>query len=76
MLCGCYFVYVINDGILVVDVLVGYVLISFLFFMVYEISFFLGGIYMSIWECFVKDENGDVIKNVKVWCIIEDVFEG
>ncbi|RFU35473.1 hypothetical protein B7463_g911, partial [Scytalidium lignicola] len=74
--CGRYFAWASNEGVTVVDASVGHVITSLPTPNVYELGFSPRGSYIITWERPFKDENGDAVKNLKVWQTVEDVPEG
>ncbi|KAH8819492.1 eukaryotic translation initiation factor eIF2A-domain-containing protein [Xylogone sp. PMI_703] len=74
--CGRYFAWASNDGVFVIDASVGYVITTLPTPNVYELGFSPRGSYIITWERPSKDENGDAVKNLKVWRTVEDVPEG
>ena len=43
---------------------------------VYELGFSPAGTYIITWQRPTKDENGDAVKNLKVWRTIDEAAEG
>ncbi|KAH8595281.1 eukaryotic translation initiation factor eIF2A-domain-containing protein [Bisporella sp. PMI_857] len=71
--CGRYFAWATNVAVTVVDTSAGHVITSLAIPNVYEIGFSPKGSYISTWERYSKDENGDAVKNLKVWRTVEDI---
>ncbi|RAL64615.1 hypothetical protein DID88_001648 [Monilinia fructigena] len=74
--CGRYFAWASNDGVNVVRSSDGHVITSLPAPNVYELGFSPRGTYIITWERPSKDENGDAVKNLKIWRTVEDVPEG
>ena len=74
--CGRYFAWADNEGVTVVDASVGHVITTLPTPNVYELGFSPRGSYIITWERSSKDENGDAVKNLKVWRTAEDIAEG
>ncbi|TVY80617.1 Eukaryotic translation initiation factor 2A [Lachnellula suecica] len=74
--CGRYFAWASVEGVTVVDASVGHVITTLPTPNVYELGFSPRGSYIITWERSSKDENGDAVKNLKVWRTAEDVPEG
>jgi translation initiation factor 2A len=73
---GRYFAYTTNESVVVVETYTGHVVTTLNIPMVYELGFSPKGSYLITWERPSKDENGDAVKNLKVWRTVEDVEEG
>lgn len=74
--CGRYFAWASADGVTVIDAFVGHVITTLPTPNVYELGFSPRGSYIITWERPCKDENGDAVKNLKVWHTVEQVPEG
>ena len=74
--CGRYFAWASNEGVTAVDASTGKVLTSLPTPNVYELGFSPRGSYIITWERPSKDENGDAVKNLKVWRTVEEGTEG
>ncbi|RDL32569.1 Translation initiation factor eIF-2A [Venustampulla echinocandica] len=74
--CGRYFAWASNDGVTVVDASVGHVITTLPTPNVYELGFSPHGSYLITWERPSKDENGDAVKNLKVWRTVEQLPAG
>ena len=61
-----------NRRVAVVDASVGHVVNSFTAQNVYELGFSPLGTFVITWQRPSKDENGDAVKNLKVWRVIEE----
>ncbi|KAF4637792.1 hypothetical protein G7Y89_g270 [Cudoniella acicularis] len=73
--CGRYFAWASNDGVTVIDASVGHVITTLPTPNVYELGFSPRGSYIITWERPSKDENGDAVKNLKVWHTVEELPE-
>lgn len=69
---GRYFAWASPDKVTVVDASVGHVVTELPAENVYEIGFSHAGTYIITWQRPSKDENGDAVKNLKVWRTIDD----
>lgn len=74
--CGRYFAWANPDGVKVVETSNGNVVTNLSMTHVFEIGFSPHGSYLITWERSSKDENGDSVKNLKVWKTVEDLAEG
>ncbi|KAH8687127.1 eukaryotic translation initiation factor eIF2A-domain-containing protein [Tricladium varicosporioides] len=74
--CGRYFAWASNEGVTVIDASVGHVITTLPTPNVYELGFSPRGSYIITWERPSKDENGDAVKNLKVWRTAEELPEG
>lgn len=74
--CGRYFAWASNEGVTVIDASVGHVITYLPIPNVYELGFSPRGSYIITWERPSKDENGDAVKNLKVWHTVEEVAPG
>lgn len=74
--CGRYFAWASNEGVTINDAWVGHVITTLPTPNVYELGFSPNGSFIITWERPSKDANGDAVKNLKVWRVIEDVAEG
>ncbi|MCJ1391658.1 hypothetical protein MMC18_004523 [Xylographa bjoerkii] len=70
--CGRYFAWASPDQVTVVDASVGHVITSLNAQNVYEIGFSPLGTFIITWQRPAKDENGEAVKNLKVWRVIEE----
>ncbi|KAK2753833.1 hypothetical protein FQN55_000197 [Onygenales sp. PD_40] len=69
--CGRYFAWAAPDCVVIVDPSVGHVITTLPADNVYELGFSPLGTYIITWQRPSKDENGDAVKNLKVWRVIE-----
>ncbi|TGO84943.1 hypothetical protein BPOR_0448g00010 [Botrytis porri] len=74
--CGRYFAWASNDGVDVIDTYVGRTITTLPTPNVYELGFSPLGSYVITWERPSKDENGDAVKNLKIWRTVEEIAEG
>ncbi|OJD22548.1 hypothetical protein ACJ73_06105 [Blastomyces percursus] len=70
--CGRYFAWAAPEGVVIVDASVGHVVTALPADNVYELGFSPLGTYIITWQRPSKDENGDAVKNLKVWRVVED----
>ncbi|EMC99966.1 hypothetical protein BAUCODRAFT_63591 [Baudoinia panamericana UAMH 10762] len=69
---GRFFAWASPDKVFVVDASVGHVVTELPAENVYELGFSHAGTYIITWQRPSKDENGDAVKNLKVWRTIDD----
>ncbi|PGH28679.1 translation initiation factor 2A [[Emmonsia] crescens] len=69
--CGRYFAWAAPEGVVIVDPSVGHVITTLPADNVYELGFSPLGTYIITWQRPSKDDNGDAVKNLKVWRVIE-----
>ncbi|KAK2812270.1 hypothetical protein FQN50_001628 [Emmonsiellopsis sp. PD_5] len=69
--CGRYFAWAAPECVVIVDPSVGHVITTLPADNVYELGFSPLGTYIITWQRPSKDENGDAVKNLKVWRVIE-----
>lgn len=74
--CGRYFAWASTEGVSVIDASVGHVITTLPTPNVYELGFSPRGSYIITWERSSKDENGDAVKNLKVWRTVENLADG
>ncbi|KAI9052588.1 hypothetical protein LZ554_003931 [Drepanopeziza brunnea f. sp. 'monogermtubi'] len=74
--CGRYFAWASPTGVTVIDASVGSVITTLPTPNVFELGFSPRGSYIITWERPSKDENGDAVKNLKIWHTVESVPEG
>ncbi|SZF02055.1 unnamed protein product [Blumeria hordei] len=74
--CGQYFGWASTEGVTVVDSSNGNVITTLNIPNVYELGFSPRGSYLITWERPSKDEEGNAVKNLKVWRTVEEVSEG
>ncbi|EEH34920.1 eukaryotic translation initiation factor 2A [Paracoccidioides lutzii Pb01] len=68
--CGRYFAWAAPEGVVVVDPSVGHIITTLPAENVYELGFSPLGSYIITWQRPSKDENGDAVKNLKVWKVV------
>jgi len=61
-----------NDRVTVIDASVGYMITSLPAQNVYELGFSPLGTFIITWQRPSKDEDGDAVKNLKVWRVVEE----
>jgi len=69
---GRFFAWASPDYVTVVDASVGHVVTTLPANNVYELGFSHSGTYIITWQRPSKDENGDAVKNLKVWRTVDD----
>lgn len=74
--CGQYFGWASTEGVTVVDATGGNVITTLSIPNVYELGFSPRGSYLITWERPSKDEEGNAVKNLKVWRTVEELPEG
>lgn len=74
--CGRYLAWANPEGVTVVDTSSGNVITRLSMTHVFEIGFSPRGSYLITWERSSKDENGDAVKNLKVWRTVEEIVDG
>jgi len=67
---GRYFAYASAENVVVVNASTGDVVSTLNAANVFEVGFSPLGTYIITWQRFSKDENGDAVKNLKVWRVI------
>ncbi|EGE78909.1 eukaryotic translation initiation factor 2A [Blastomyces gilchristii SLH14081] len=72
--CGRYFAWAAPEGVVIVDASVGHVITTLPADNVYELGFSPLGTYIITWQRPSKDENGDAVKNLKVWRVVENAL--
>ncbi|EZF70534.1 hypothetical protein H105_07173 [Trichophyton soudanense CBS 452.61] len=70
--CGRYFAWAAPEGVTVIDASVGHIVNQIPAENVYEIDFSPLGTYVITWQRPSKDENGDAVRNLKVWKVATD----
>ncbi|OQE37156.1 hypothetical protein PENCOP_c010G08559 [Penicillium coprophilum] len=70
--CGRYFAWASPEKVTIIDPSVGLVVGTIPAENVFELGFSPLGTYVITWQRTSKDENGDAVKNLKVWRAIED----
>jgi len=73
---GRFFAWASIENVTVVDASNGHVVTTLPTDNVYELGFSPAGTYIITWQRPTKDENGDAVKNLKVWRTIDEVTEG
>ena len=74
--CGRFYGYASPEAVTVVDTSTGQQVLHLPILNVFEIGFSPRGSYLITWERPSKDENGDAVKNLKVWRTSEDGVAG
>jgi translation initiation factor 2A len=74
--CGRYFAWASSEGVNIIDAAVGHVVGQLPTPNVYELGFSPHGSFIISWERPSKDDNGDAVKNLKVWRTVEKIAEG
>ncbi|KAF2085348.1 translation initiation factor eIF-2A [Saccharata proteae CBS 121410] len=69
---GKFFAWASPEQVSVIDASVGHVITTLPAENVYELGFSPLGTYIITWQRPSKDENGDAVKNLKVWRTIDD----
>ncbi|SMQ54988.1 unnamed protein product [Zymoseptoria tritici ST99CH_3D7] len=69
---GRFFAWASPEKVTVIDASVGHVVTELPAEHVYELGFSPAGTYIITWQRPTKDENGDTVKNLKVWRTIDD----
>ncbi|KAM5442426.1 hypothetical protein MferCBS31731_002304 [Microsporum ferrugineum] len=69
--CGRYFAWAAPEGVTVIDPSVGHTVAQIPAENVYEIDFSPLGTYVITWQRPSKDANGDAVRNLKVWKVVE-----
>ncbi|KAL1952620.1 hypothetical protein VTO42DRAFT_4602 [Malbranchea cinnamomea] len=69
--CGRYFAWAAPEGVSVVDPSIGHIITTLPAENVYELGFSPLGTFIITWQRPSKDENGDAVKNLKVWRVVE-----
>ncbi|KAI2001718.1 hypothetical protein LOZ52_001865 [Ophidiomyces ophidiicola] len=70
--CGRYFAWAAPDGVSIIDPSVGYTVATLPAENVYELGFSPLGTYAVTWQRPSKDENGDAVRNLKVWAVVAE----
>ncbi|KAI5287146.1 hypothetical protein KEM52_001723 [Ascosphaera acerosa] len=68
--CGKYFAYAATEGVTIVDPVSGSTVAFLPLQNVFELGFSPHGTYIITWQRPSKDENGDAVKNLKVWRVV------
>ncbi|EED14056.1 eukaryotic translation initiation factor subunit eIF2A, putative [Talaromyces stipitatus ATCC 10500] len=67
--CGRYFAWASPERVTIIDPSVGHVITTLPADNVFELGFSPLGTYVITWQRPSKDENGDAVKNLKVWSV-------
>ncbi|KAL8793985.1 MAG: hypothetical protein Q9195_003391 [Heterodermia aff. obscurata] len=70
--CGRYFAWASLQNVTVVDASVGHIVTTLPAENVYELGFSPRGTFIITWQRPSKDGNGEAIKNLKVWRVVEE----
>jgi translation initiation factor 2A len=73
---GRFFAFASIENVTVVDASTGHVVTTLPTDNVYELGFSPAGTYIITWQRPTKDENGDAVKNLKVWRTIDEAADG
>ncbi|KAL8836755.1 MAG: hypothetical protein Q9170_002784 [Blastenia crenularia] len=68
--CGRYFAWASLERVTVIDASVGHVITTLPAQNVFELGFSPLGSFIITWQRPSKDENGDAVKNLKVWSVL------
>ena len=71
-MCPSTSVWLTCPRVTVIDASVGHVITTLSAQNVYELGFSPRGTYIITWQRPSKDDNGDAVKNLKVWSVIEE----
>ncbi|CRG83012.1 Eukaryotic translation initiation factor 2A [Talaromyces islandicus] len=74
--CGRYFAWASPESVTIIDPSVGHVITTLPADNVFELGFSPLGTYIITWQRPSKDENGDAVKNLKVWNVAAQAQEG
>ncbi|OKL63051.1 Eukaryotic translation initiation factor 2A [Talaromyces atroroseus] len=74
--CGRYFAWASPERVTIIDPSVGHVITTLPADNVFELGFSPLGTYVITWQRPSKDENGDAVKNLKVWSVEAQAREG
>ncbi|KAL4953346.1 eukaryotic translation initiation factor eIF2A-domain-containing protein [Aspergillus filifer] len=69
--CGRYFAWASPEKVTIIDPSVGHVVSTIPAENVFELGFSPLGTYLITWQRPSKDANGDAVKNLKVWQVVE-----
>ncbi|KAI9040463.1 translation initiation factor 2A [Aspergillus affinis] len=69
--CGRYFAWASQDKVTINDPSVGHIITNIPADNVFELGFSPLGTYLITWQRPTKDANGDAVKNLKVWKVVE-----
>ncbi|KAI9825375.1 MAG: hypothetical protein M1819_000541 [Sarea resinae] len=70
--CGRYFAWASPEKVTVIDASVGHVITTLPAENVFELGFSPLGTFIITWQRSSKDEEGNAVKNLKVWRVIEE----
>ncbi|EYE96244.1 translation initiation factor 2A [Aspergillus ruber CBS 135680] len=70
--CGRYYAWASPDKVIIIDPSVGHAVSTIPAENVFELAFSPLGSYLITWQRPTKDANGDAVKNLKVWRVVED----
>ncbi|KAL4866636.1 hypothetical protein BDV12DRAFT_198984 [Aspergillus spectabilis] len=73
--CGRYFAWASPEKVTIIDPSVGYVVSTIPAENIFELGFSPLGTYLITWQRPTKDANGDAVKNLKVWQVVESGSE-
>ncbi|KAL8674771.1 MAG: hypothetical protein Q9168_000855 [Polycauliona sp. 1 TL-2023] len=74
--CGRYFAWASPEKVTVSDASIGHVITTLPAENVYELGFSPLGSFIITWQRPSKDDNGDAVKNLKVWTVLEGQTPG
>ncbi|KAL8994573.1 MAG: hypothetical protein Q9169_005491 [Polycauliona sp. 2 TL-2023] len=74
--CGRYFAWASPERVTVSDASIGHVITTLPAENVYELGFSPLGSFIITWQRPSKDDNGDAVKNLKVWTVLEGQTPG
>ncbi|EXJ73437.1 uncharacterized protein A1O5_03197 [Cladophialophora psammophila CBS 110553] len=70
--CGRYFAWAYSEKVNIIDADTGVIISSLPAENVFELGFSPKGTYIITWQRPSKDDNGDAVKNLKVWLVIDE----
>ncbi|EXJ94669.1 hypothetical protein A1O1_03066 [Capronia coronata CBS 617.96] len=70
--CGRYFAWASPENVSIIDPDTGTIISTLPAENVFELGFSPLGTYIITWQRSTKDENGDAVKNLKVWLVIDE----
>ncbi|KAL3469162.1 eukaryotic translation initiation factor eIF2A-domain-containing protein [Aspergillus californicus] len=74
--CGRYFAWASPEQVFIIDPSVGHIVTTIPAENVFDLGFSPLGTYLITWQRPSKDANGDAVKNLKVWQVLESEDEG
>ncbi|GKZ23367.1 hypothetical protein AbraIFM66951_009265 [Aspergillus brasiliensis] len=74
--CGRYFAWASPEKVTIIDPSVGHVVSTIAAENVFELGFSPLGTYLITWQRPSKDANGDAVKNLKVWQVVQSSENG